>query len=79
MEQQRLYVPSIEAVAITAHWGAYQGWALHLAWRRDGSTWADEPGAVYECLTAAEAVQTVDGELERLLLRHEAWSGPHPR
>ena len=67
MEQQRLFVLALEAIALTAYHEPAHGWRLVIQSRRQGDEWQDSDRATYSHLTTDELADVVCAEVARRL------------
>ena len=63
MDQQRLFVLAVEAIALTAVFVPGQGWSVKIGMRRQAESWGAEPWTEYSHMTTAEMLDTIEGHL----------------
>lgn len=63
IEEQQLWTPPVSAWVATAGSDPYGYWGLHLALRREGSSWPSEPTHEYSGLTALEMLAVLEATL----------------
>lgn len=67
MDQQALFKLAVDAVSMTAGYEHGRGWWLHLMFRRGHHAWADAEVRHFECLTADELLDALEGAVTAAL------------